>query len=446
MKPIEQTPIGKDILKITSNTNSGINHVKHKVILHTEKYNINISLVESIEILSDFNSNTSDYIVASFLMGMGDFIKDVYPYRDNLNLTITRIIGKVKSTYTYRFIILNNNGNISGTRYSQSSREELNKLEQVRVVGQCVDRVSETLRLQFVSGIYTNTNVEDVLKSMMLSNIRTAKSVLGNINIQYHLVKPDNNKVYNHIKIPTGTNVLQLPTYLQNNDYGVYNGNIGTYVKIHEKWNKDKYNTLTNLYVYPLYDSKLFDNSKRKLIIYGVTSAKFDHVENTYLVDGDILSIIAGINTTSYDDGENKLTDKGIGFTTSNPEALLTSNNITSDTSSYVEMTSLNQTTLDKNRKDGLNTTQYIGPDANHFKYRSDIVKNTMMHYTVQWNFCDPDLIFPGMPVMYVFKDGTAGIVKLKGIVQSVYALYTEGMNTVSALINIMVEKPYYQR
>jgi len=446
MKPIEQTPIGKDILKITSNVKSGVNHVKHKVILHTEKYDINIPLVESIEILSDFNSNTSDYIVASFLMGMGDFIKDIYPYRDNLNLTITRIIGKVKSTYTYRFVLLNNNGNISGTRYNQSSRDELNKLEQVRVIGQCVDRISETLRLQFVSGIYRDVTVEDMLKSMLLSNIRTAKSVLGNIKIQYHLVKPDNNKVYNHIKVPTGTNILQLPTYLQNNDYGVYNGNIGTYVKIHEKWNQDKYNTLNNIYVYPLYDSKIFDNSKRKLIIYGVSSAKFNHVENTYLQDGDVLSIIAGVGTTSYDDAENKLMDKGVGFTTSNPEALLTSNNITNDNSSYVDAESLNQTTLDKDRKDKLNTTQYIGPDANHFKYRSDIVKNTMMPYTIQWNFCDPDLIYPGMPVMFVFKDGEHGIVKLKGTVQSLYTLYTEGMNSVSALVNIMVEKPYYRR
>jgi len=446
MKPIENTPIGKEILKITSNDTGGVNYVKHKFILHTVNNDIPIQLTESFEILRDYNSNTSDYIIATFLMPAGDYIKDIYPFRDNLNLTVIKTIAKKKYRYTYKFVMINNNMNISGTRYTQSTREELNKLEQVRLVGQCVDRVTEALRMKYVSGIYHNTNLETVIKTSMLTAIRTSKSVEGDIDIHLSLSEIENKRTYDHIKIDTGVSVLDLPTFLQRKEYGLYNGDIGTYVQLHEDVNRneDRYPSKKHLYVYPLYSNNLFDKSQKKLIIYGVSSAKFDFVENTYRLDGDVLSIISGASTSSIDDGGNQLLDDGVGFTSTVADKIMERNNIVSDDGVLVDKDFINSGSIDKARVDSSNMARHIGAQSNLFKYRSMVVRKTMMVYQIQWNHCDPDLIFPGMAVMFVYMDNVDGLVKLKGTVQSLYIMYNEGSNTVTSLLNIAVEKPHY--
>ena len=449
MRQIEDTPMGKIILKITSNRNSGINYVKNKIILHTKEHDIPIQLVESVEILRDFNSNTSDYIVASFIMGMGDFIKDVYPYRDNLNLTIIRIFGKERIKYNYKFIILNNQTGVSGSMYTNASRDELNKNQQVRVVGQCIERVAEALRLSYPKGIYHNMNLEDMAHSMYLTNLRQVNSRLGGVNLNLTLAPLDNQKVYNHIKVPTGVNVMNIATYLQEKEYGLYNGGIGTYYLCHDSKHTvdgvDRYPSVNNLYIYPLYSNVRFDKVKKNLIIYGVSSAKFDLVENTYMLDGDVLSIVAGLSTNSIDDGGNRQLEHGVGFSNLDANSIIERNSQVKDSEVTVSKDKLNQGMIDINRRDQNNLARHIGSVANTYPYRTQVIKDTMMVYQVQWNYCDPNLIYPGMPVMFVYMDSMYGLVKLKGTVQSMYILYNEGSNAPNSLLNIMVDRPYYK-
>ena len=449
MRQIEDTPMGKEILKITSNKNSGINYVKHKLILHTKEHDIPIKLIESVEILRDFNSNTSDYIVASFIIGMGDYIKDIYPYRDNLNLTIIKIFNNKRIRYNYKFIMLNNQAGVNGSMYSNSSRDELNKNQQVRIIGQCVDRVSEALRMSFPSGIYHNMSLDDMLHSIYLTNIRQVNSMLGGVNLNLNLAPLDNQKIYNHIKIPTGINIMNVATYLQEREYGLYNGGVGTYYLSHDNKHTvdgvDRYPSVNNLYIYPLYNNTRFDKVKKNLIIYGVSSAKFDLVEHTYMLDGDVLSIVAGLSTNSIDDGGNNQLQNGVGFSNLDANKILERNAEVKDSKVIVDKNTLNQGETDINRRDQNNLARHIGSASNMYPYRTQVIKDSMMIYQIQWNYCDPNLIYPGMPVMFIYMDSMYGLVKLKGTVQSMYILYNEGTNAPNSLINIMVERPYYK-
>lgn len=439
MKQIEDTILGKEINQIISNPNSKYNYVKHSCILHTFKLDINIDLVESIEIMRDYNNNIADYTLATFYMQMGDYVKDIYPFRDNLELTIVRNVYGIKYKERYKFVISNNQLGMIGSRYNSSSRDELNKLEQARIIGQCINREVEALRLQYTSGVYEFTTVKDVMYSAMQTTINKLKIGGVKINPNINISNVHNTRNYQHVKIPTGVNILDLPSYIQDTTYGVYNGGIGTYLQ--------RYScvacTNLDLFIYPLYNNQVFDNVEKKLVIYGVNSVKFEMVEHTYLVDGDVVKIISGGSTRSMDSGENDMMNNGNGYTYTDPNLILERNSIVTDNGVVVDSDKTNDGGFNKMRLDGSLLSKHLGPTDNAYKHRSDVLKSTMMVFQIQWNHCNIDLIYPGMPVMYTYMDIEYGLVKLKGAVQSLYAMYNEGTKTVNALMNIMVEKPY---
>jgi hypothetical protein len=177
-------------------------------------------------------------------------------------------------------------------------------------------------------------------------------------------------------------------------------------------------------------------------MVYGVSSAKFDYVEHTYFKDGDIVKILAGKSTIGINDGEDSFMDSGVGFTNTDPNKIITRNSNVNDDEVTVDTEQMNAGQKFKNKADLGDKTVHLGPVDNMYKHRSDIVKRSMAVYQIQWNHCDPDLIYPGMPVMYVYLKDENTIVKLKGTVQSIFILNNIGTNTVSAMLNIMVEKP----
>jgi hypothetical protein len=431
MVQVENSILAKEVNDIITNTKSDKHNVEYDVTIHTVDIDYSVSIVESIEILRDYNVNIADYTVLTCMVPAGDYVKDMHPYKDNMEVTLTRKINGYELKQRFKLVIMNNKGEIEGTRYDNSTREELNKLEMIRIEGQCIDRVSEALRLVYVDGVYRSTDIDKLLKVKFDNGI----APLGfKDNLIVNLIKPDNTREYDHIEVPTGLDLFNLPTYLQNTHYGVYNGNIGTYLQY--------YNEKTTIFIYPLYNSKRFDTSEKKLMVYGVSSAKFDYVEHTYFKDGDIVKILAGKSTIGINDGEDSFMDSGVGFTNTDPNKIITRNSNVNDDEVTVDTEQMNAGQKFKNKADLGDKTVHLGPVDNMYKHRSDIVKRSMAVYQIQWNHCDPDLIYPGMPVMYVYLKDENTIVKLKGTVQSIFILNNIGTNTVSAMLNIMVEKP----
>ena len=446
MLQIEDSVLGPEIRKILSNKTSGIQALTNNIMIHTKDLDIPVKLIESVETHSDFNTNVGDYIVTTVLMAMGDYVKDVYPNRDNLEITITKKINGILIKRRYKFVILNNLGGMTASRYTNSTREELNKLEQARVEGQCVDRLVEALRLQQASGVYKNTDVDTVLHSCILSTLDNIKINNTTITLNLSITTPDNNVIFEHIRIPTGTNILDLPSYLQAIDYGIYNGDIGTYVRKTSCTGTNQSNCgdmIYDMYIYPLYNNTYYDKVTKKLVIYSTNSVKFEMVESSYLLDGDIVKILAGGSTKTLDNAENNMIDNGVGYTQTDPNLILERSSTVDSTGLSVNTNKVNETTAAKNRSDGGNGTTHISVAANMYPYRSDTLKTTMMLVQIHWNYSNPDLLYPGMPCIYIYMDNTNGIIKLKGTVQSIFTMENQGTKTINSIINIMVDKPY---
>ena len=439
-------PLSLEVRKIISNVNSADYHITLEAIIHTDTLDYRVDTIESFEIMKDFNNNLTDYALFTGLIQAGDYVHDIHSKRDNLEISIKIKSQSIEYDHRYKLIINNNKNSLEGTMYGNSTRASLNSMEMVRLEGQCLDLLFEKMRLEHVEGVYRLINVHDLMITKFSTFMdrkhknrddskNTLKTMKKDAGYKIDIASVINSTVYDHIEVPTGLKLSDLALYLQETHYGVYNGNIGFYVQ-------DYFNVKT-VFVYPLYDSNRFNDPKvkQKMIVYSVPDAKYEHVEHTYLIDGDILKIISGHSGVGHNNGTDDLVNNGNAITTTKADEVMMRNAVVTDS----DVTVSSDLTLDGQKdtalKDGTENVIHLGADSNLYKFRSTINKNKTMTYQLQWNYCNPELLYPGMPVCYVYTDKDK-IIKLNGILQSAFVMYSNGTNSVSALMNIAVIKP----
>jgi len=425
-------------LEIRDVIEKGIGIIKdttYQIIVHTPKLDISAASINTIETLRDYNSSIGDYTLATFIMHGGDYIKDVHPYRDNLEISIHKLEPNKKTiTKRYKLVIINNSGNIHGSKYSLLSKEQLNKSEQFMIEGQCIELELEVIRLLYLDGVYRNSTLDKFVTTESKHIIEQQKVQGTNITIDINMCKPDNTKQYDHIVIPTGTKLIDLTSFLQNTTYGIYNGGVGTYFQ--------KYENRNMLFIFPLYDNLLFENSKKKIILYHVNNSRLDYIEKTYYTDGDIIKILTNSNMSIIDTGEDEFMDSGDTLISSDPHMILNRDSVVTNDKVVTDKNNHVTGNKFKDRRDGVNLSNYVGNTSNIFKHKTAIIRKSMAVYQIQWNHCNIDILYPGMPVCFYYEDNVNDIFKLYGILQSVYSRYNELTKTTSAIINIMVEKP----
>lgn len=440
--------IGIEVNPILETNNPIAKGLSYSGVLHTPKLDIKLSMINSYDVLRDYNGNVGDYVLIDFSLISGTYVRDVAPYKDNLELTVTCEVkdevnnkSKIEFEHRYKFVISNHTSDESD-RTNIQDRETLNTTSFKRVVGQCLDRGLEAIRSCMSNGIFRDTTVENVILSELANVTANGIYVDGTtITPSVDIVKCDNIQQYNHIIVGTGrgsdVKILDLPSYLHNTKYGVYNGGIFTYYQI---YNKKDY-----IFVGPSYNSMLYHTSKgKKLIIVRSNSILYDEVESTYLIDGDTIKILVKSDAKAIDNGENDFISDGDSYAVTNPMAIInrdlsiSKNNVSTSTTNRLESVSI------KDRRDKNNTTNYVGANVNLYKIRSKYVRATMAIFQVIWNNCDMDLIYPGMPVCYIYADSKNGVINLYGTVQSTYSRFNNELKTRSGLINIAVEKKLF--
>lgn len=428
--------IDLEINNILRETNKLTNTREYELTLHTTDKDMYITMPISIEKMSNFNKSVSDEIFVEFRMMMGDFVKEVHPYRDNLELTITTTnkSDNSSSSVRYKLIVLNNVNNMNSDIYIHMTKDELNKTGMIEVQAQCLLREVEAARTKYFDGIFRSVTVKDLMLHAFSNGLGKLKVEGTALNVRCDIVKPNNDYNFLQILIPAGTKLLDLPTVLQDTTYGVYNGSIGSYLT--------SYKGNTTMFVYPLYDPERFNNTTKKLIVFHSNNSKFNYVENTYKQDGDVLKLIAGTDVKITDSGENEMMNSGNGIVGSAPNLIMRRNFVVDDSGMTMSKEAQISGSTAKDRRDGVDNPNYVGNETNLYKHRSQINKISMGTYQIPWKYSNSDLIYPGMPVCYSYEDETNGIMKLNGVVQIIYERYTFALKTHNAVLTAMVQKP----
>lgn len=447
--PVTANAFESDIESVVRTGHQDSKALRYSVILHTVDSDITITLLESVEVLRDYVNNITDYILVNFKMALGDYVYDVLPYSDNMEITIKLHWYKKTTVFRYKFI-LNNLVDTSSGVYNNISKEDLNQQEVANVEGQCLDRLVEVMRTTVCDGVYNYSTVSKVMKTSLVEKlneitIEGEPMKIGEDGYRVFIFEVDNQEEYRHIEIPFGTNIYDLPSYIQNTKYGVYKGGIGTYQQttVNTLLTEDKLKQITCYYTYPLYNNTRYETAEgKKLMILAHPTGKYSHTDHTYAMDGDIIKVVVSGSLKNLGTAENDNLNKGETVVTLNPYKI--TGVIDDVTEDGVKNTPTNNITSisDKNMSAGINNTRYVEGIVNIYKHVSDTVSNNYSMFQLQWDYSNHELLYPGMPVGLLYKDKELGLILIKGTLASTYTKYDNIKTMNSTMLNIMMENP----
>lgn len=432
---IKNLPIYNDIKVILDSDHK---NVKQRITatIHTVVDTVTPMKLMTLDIVRDYVANMSDTGYVTFKMDLGMYLYDIYPYRENLEISIDIVpytetqdtVGPTatKLTYRYKAVILPNEGD--KYNFDVDSKKDDDKIvakEILDVQFQLMDRSIEPLRIKTMYGIYRSVTVEDLLRSTIVHEcsqiLIDSKPCIDSIDI----VSPDNTKVYPNIVIPHGTDVVELPTILQRKLTGVYTAGLGSYLQY--------YGNKHIWYIYPLYNTDRSTIKDDIAMIYDVPSQVIREVDKSYTLVGKQLKILANGTKNYIDDGESSLMSHGSGFRMSDAGSIMKKPiRILEDGTISGDRARQNYETVGQDRADGLNYAPVQqSPSSNPFSEYSKVLSRSVSRLDFTWTNSDPSLIYPGMTCKLIkYRDDK--LIELNGTIvfsQSYTALQGDNIN-----------------
>ena len=411
MIEIEQTAMWADVKKIFEDPEKPVKY-EWTATMHTVDEDFDVAKLITIDSVRDYVNKITHRTHVEMVMPLGDYVKRLYPYRDNMELTLRRIRlcesgeaiypGAVPEEERYKAVFLVNvNKNIRGGEYDSFDKNSLDLMELVTVKLQLLQLFFEPVRIKTVGGVFKNCTPEQIIRGVIggesLLIEADGKPVVQAIDV----VSPDNTDKRAQYVFPHNTPYWSVPTLVQERMGGVYSSGIGTYFQV--------FREKKTWFIYPLYNTKRFKEDVYKVIFFSVPQQRFTGVERTYRVEDKITYIACTSDKNYSDSGETDLMDSGSGFRMADARAFM---------KKPVEMTEegpvgargrLNFEIAIKDRPDGLNYAPKaeVEISSNPFAQTSRVIARAGARIDLTWENSVPQLLYPGMPAKfcYMLKD-----------------------------------------
>ncbi len=406
---LKNLPFYKDILSVLDNKNITLGN-KYTVTISTINDDIPAMSISSIDVIRDYKNAIGDTGFLAIRLPIGDYIYKVYPFKDNLEVTITNTNLTTSTTITtrYKALVLVGNVDYNAQLLTGESSDSAILKDIADIQLQIVERVIEPLRIKTTQGSYRNVKLNTLLNSVLSSEsnkiLVDGRPILDGIDI----VKSDNDKVYKNVTIRSGTEIIDLPEIAQRQLGGIYNSGLGSYIQ--------QYNGKKIWFTYPVYKSTRIKDEKKLLIIYSADSQVLRELDTTYYVDNDVVKIISNKSIDIIDNSGNDKIQSGGGFRMANADSFM-KKPIIIDTDGKIRASksNLNYEVSIENRNDGLNYAPITKASTNPYVKYSEVLAKTVIRADIPWDNSNMDLLYPGMPCKLMKPIGNT-IKELDGI------------------------------
>lgn len=430
--------LSQDIQDITSNHKDIFEPgFLFEVILHTEKKdltNVDGILINNIYIIRDYITNISDYIEINLTIPFGTFIFDVYDYLDNIEVSLiaTKQLYKnkkpVKVKEKYKAVYLLDKNTII-PNMSNYSKEDLNQRLPLVITLQLLDRSVETLRIKTTQGNFDkilNKNNDMSIKTYLKSVIseQCNKILIENkpcVDFIY-IEEPDNKDDLKSITLPSGTRVIEIADYIQENNIGIYNAGIGTYI---QKFGIDYYTFKKCFFIYSTLNGNKFKNSEYKIIFYNPIVSIKSIDNHTYKYENKVLKILPHSIKGIQDNKETLVMSRGSGIRVSNANSMMRKPVIMKEEGPIFKKDQLVTEIAFKSRRDGLNFAPNKKISNNLFKLTSEVLQNQGNTITIDVSNLDPDYIHPGASCKIMYEEKGNKIKEIYGVIQKCMINFT---------------------
>ena len=396
----ENTSMYRELLQIV-NSDSNPVHFNWFAKIHVgSKLNYNPIKVVSIDVSQDYESKYADEIIVTIAISGGMYAVDIYPYKDMLEITLSASpIGEVsnsndsnKSIQTERYsatLIDTGNPVIEGNNRFTPTKDALDLTGTHEVSFQLVNKAVQQMRLISVGGIYRKVLAGDVIKTILTNETKKIKVDGARLPIGVDIVPGYNTNVREHILIPQGTKLVDVPEYIHSKCGGVYAAGFNYYMQ-GDYW-----------YVYPTYDLSRVAKASSVLTVINVPPHKFPSIERTYRKNGKSVVILATGEVKFRDGSEVQQLNAGNGVRFADANNFIGGFGKTVNNKTTLSRGSNNSEVTAQTRANGINNVPLSSNaiNANPYLEYSKLARNNGAILAFVWENSLPSLITPGAMV-----------------------------------------------
>lgn len=380
-----------EILSITGAAPSQRRFAIPHLIINAGSDTFYIDRVVTVAIDSDFKSNMTDRINVTFQIQQGDFIKRLLPNRDNLTATLKLNLlgGPVKAKFRMGLAV---DPRIDTKALSNVNEYELNQ-RQAEVTCELVeDHMIYMSGKDATSSVYKKVTVTDVILNELSFGTGPLAEMAALTGMGVKMVLADNTRVYDHIMIPTGKKSLGVPKYLQESDYGVYNGGINVYKRVFDT---------TSLYIYPPYRPNLFSFMEKTLKVIVSSDNSMKNVTSSYVVDGSTIKI-AVFTGSKHAGDERDIINRGNRIASTGAGSINTRSHQIAPDKMKIDSSAQSDFTQHRILKSGYAKSIDGGVTDNQYRLRSRVLAADKYYVQVEWHNSNSLLLKPMMAVTYI--------------------------------------------
>lgn len=450
MAGVDTTSLKAEIAKILASPTAGaFYHITAEVVVTTtdnRTLRIPLRQVNSLDVIRDYAGSYCDLIYLEGEIGLGTYAYDIYPYKNNLKINLTRRLlsenGASQSgsevTQTFAATLWKDfNPVVESPNANVEFRRNMDLENQLTIQFQLLDQTIQKGRLFTIGGVYRGQAPGDVIK-YFLTDVSQKVDVDDNERVLgVDMVDPDNTGAMDNFVIDHGTPFEDGPDLVNRDGGALYNTGFGFYLQA-RRW-----------FVYPLFDLTRFEKEKRTLTLIIVPSNRLPRIERSFrrtayqtvaLVTGDVkhndpserAQLNRG-NAARFIDGR-RIFD-GYATVENNKATIKRSDNV-------------NEFSVEK-REDKLNNT--LGSagviTSNAFYERGKLASRLGAQIDCVWENSNPDYVYPGMPVKVMYT-ANEQIIERVGVVQKAYHFFgattlspTNSRHACSTALTLFVEK-----
>lgn len=394
--------------EIQSVVNSGAKpvHFSWRATIHVNRTGVDIPAqkVLSIDTRSDFEANYTDYTILRVVLTGGVYANQVYPFQDDLEITLTQYPigetsdgsdggGKVAAKRYQATLRDNGNPLMQGQSQNLSTQTALDLTNVLEIEFQLMDKTVEQLSMVSVGGVWRNCTMEDFLRTTLTNYSQTAV-VDAAIQIKgVDVATPSNTAKRDHIVVPHGTRLLDLPDYVQHKCGGIYSTGLGSYLR-DQHW-----------YLYPLLDYTRAAEGEDLVTILVVPPSKFSGAERTYRQDPGNLVLVASGELNFQSDSQAQQLNYGNGVRFADATKLLEGVVKTANNKTLAARGALVSEFVTLVRKSGLNNVQKSSNPitANPHVEASKLARRNGAVVSLLWEHSNAALLKPSSTIQILY-------------------------------------------
>jgi hypothetical protein len=432
---IEETQLFKEIKTVIDEGPKPVNYLYRCLFIIDDKKYEPLKTI-ALNLKRDYFNGFSDELFTTVAIPNGLWAKVIYPNLHILDIIVLKIPiletaeeveeeAEIEEKRYTAIPVTQISPSLTGQNVQRMSIAALDTTGFSEIEFQLIDKGAEALSMVTTGGVWRRTKTYKAIQGILAKESERAKTLTGPAVETIDVLEGTNEADREHIYIPQGTKLIDVPAYIHRECGGVYSTGINAYYQ-NKGW-----------YVYPLYDITRYPEVDKKVTILKVPKTRFTNIERTYREDGDILYILGTNDSDFIDETFIHSRNSGDGIRYGDSRKVLRDIVEKKDNKAIIERKEVNHEFIFKNKDDlpdyrkQLNvhlSNDYL--TANPFVQTSKIAMANGAMYEIDWENSNPDLLKPGMliRIIYLDKDTFKELYGVLSAVFSVTQLRTPGL------------------